>query len=197
MNKCMNSVYLWGMPMITLSTPLWLDLSMMVLRAGMSDSQPSRPKRFSDDHFLWRNSSNLWTGGAAALNCGLEHLNPTQLPQLSKKQSALQLYCMPFQLMTKMCWGMWRYTDRPGGSDHPGQQSPLLLQTELHDSWSLKLLPDPLALLNVINEHKLDSDMLTVGHLEKRGKARYVQMFEWPNRKSLSSGVVSVTWSMY
>lgn len=56
---CAAADYLWGIPMITLSTPLLLDRSMMVLRAGMSDSQPSRPNRFSDDHFLWRNSSNL------------------------------------------------------------------------------------------------------------------------------------------
>lgn len=31
----------------------------MVLSAGMRDSQPSRPKRFSADHFFCRNSSNL------------------------------------------------------------------------------------------------------------------------------------------
>lgn len=54
-------MYLWGIPRITLSTPHWLDLSTMVFRAGMSDSQPSKPKRFSEDHFLWRNSSNLPT----------------------------------------------------------------------------------------------------------------------------------------
>lgn len=58
--------YLWGIPMITLSTPLWLEMSMIVLRAGMRDSHPSRPNRFSEDHFLWRNSSNLWTRGGAA-----------------------------------------------------------------------------------------------------------------------------------
>lgn len=68
-----DTVYLWDIPMITLSTPLWLDMSMMVLSAGMSDSQPSRPNRFSEDHFLWRNSSNLWTGGGAAASpCGSE-----------------------------------------------------------------------------------------------------------------------------
>ena len=32
---------------------------MIVLRAGISTSQPSRPKRFSEDHFRCRNSSNL------------------------------------------------------------------------------------------------------------------------------------------
>lgn len=45
--------------MITLSMPEVLDSSMMVLRAGMSTSQPSRPKRFSDDHFRAKKSSNL------------------------------------------------------------------------------------------------------------------------------------------
>lgn len=67
--NCKEAVYLWGIPMMILSTPLLLDTSMMVFRAGISDSQPSRPNRFSDDHFLWRNSSNLATwGGTAASN---------------------------------------------------------------------------------------------------------------------------------
>lgn len=57
--KRWRTPYRWGIPMITLSMPAALDLSMMVLRAGMSTSQPSRPKRFSDDHFLARKSSNL------------------------------------------------------------------------------------------------------------------------------------------
>lgn len=71
-------VYLWGIPMITLSTPLLLDTSMIVLRAGMRDSQPSRPNLFSEDHFFWRNSSNLWRrGGAAASHWGLTGINLT------------------------------------------------------------------------------------------------------------------------
>lgn len=45
--------------MITLSMPAALDVSMMVLRAGIKTSQPSRPKRFSEDHFLAKKSSNL------------------------------------------------------------------------------------------------------------------------------------------
>lgn len=61
----------------------------------------------------------------------------------------------------------WR-TDPPGGSDHSGQQSPLLLHGELHDSRGLKLLPDPLALLHVVDEHELDPDVLTVRHLKDR-----------------------------
>lgn len=63
--------------MITLSTPLLLEMSIMVLRAGMSDSHPSRPNRFSEDHFFCRNSSNLWKGGSAvASQLGSEHLSP-------------------------------------------------------------------------------------------------------------------------
>lgn len=56
---------------------------------------------------------------------------------------------------------------RPGGSDHSGQKGSLLFQTELHYSRSLELLSDPLALLHVVNEHELDSDMPTVRHLQR------------------------------
>ena len=45
--------------MTKLSTPKALEESMMVFMQGMRTSHPSRPKRFSDDHFLARNSSNL------------------------------------------------------------------------------------------------------------------------------------------
>lgn len=55
--------------------------------------------------------------------------------------------------------------NRPGGADHAGQQRPLLLRSELHHTWSLKLLPDPLTLLQVIDEHELHADVLTVRHL--------------------------------
>lgn len=71
------SVYLWDIPIITLSTPLLLDTSMIVLRAGMSDSHPSRPNLFSEDHFFWRNSSNLWARGGAAAS---HYVSPTSLP---------------------------------------------------------------------------------------------------------------------
>ena len=53
----------------------------------------------------------------------------------------------------------------PGGADHSGQQCPLLLQSELHHSRSLKLLSDPLTLLQVVDEHELHSDVLAVRHL--------------------------------
>lgn len=52
--------YLCGIPRMTFSTPISLDLSIMVLRAGIMTSQPSRPNRFSEDHFLAKKSSNLF-----------------------------------------------------------------------------------------------------------------------------------------
>jgi len=51
--------HLWGIPRMTFSIPISLDLSMIVFRAGIMTSQPSRPNRFSEDHFLARKSSNL------------------------------------------------------------------------------------------------------------------------------------------
>lgn len=66
--------------------------------------------------------------------------------------------------------------DGPGGSDHSAQESPLLLQTELHDSRGLKLLPDPLALVHVVDEHELNTDVLTVGHLEERPAGQEVSL---------------------
>ena len=53
------SLPLCGIPMMILSTPNSLDLSMIVFIAGINTSQPSMPKRFSDDHFLARKASNL------------------------------------------------------------------------------------------------------------------------------------------
>lgn len=54
-----DEAHLCGIPRMTFSIPISLDLSMMVLRAGIMTSQPSRPKRFSEDHFRARKSSNL------------------------------------------------------------------------------------------------------------------------------------------
>ena len=45
--------------MMKLSTPRALQESMTAFIAGIRTSQPSIPKRFSDDHFLARKSSNL------------------------------------------------------------------------------------------------------------------------------------------
>lgn len=47
------------MPITILSTPNSVDLSMTVFMAGIRISQPSRPKRFSEDHLRERNDSNL------------------------------------------------------------------------------------------------------------------------------------------
>lgn len=60
-------------------------------------------------------------------------------------------------------WAVLRCS--PGGADHAGQQRSLLLQGELHDAGRLELLPDPLALLQVVDEHELHADVLTVRHL--------------------------------
>lgn len=53
----------------------------------------------------------------------------------------------------------------PGGADRAGQQCAFLLQAELHDPGTLKLLTDPLALVQVVNEHELHSYVLAIRHL--------------------------------
>lgn len=63
----------------------------------------------------------------------------------------------------------------PGGADHAGQQRPLLLQSELHHPRSLKLLSDPLALLQVVDEHELHPDVLTVRHLGNTGEQSHLR----------------------
>lgn len=45
--------------MTILSTPSSVDLSMTDFMAGIRISQPSSPKRFSEDHRLAKNDSNL------------------------------------------------------------------------------------------------------------------------------------------
>ena len=59
----------------------------------------------------------------------------------------------------------WYQLVLPGGADRAGQQGPFLLRSELHDARGLKLLADPLALLQVIDEHELHADVLAVCHL--------------------------------
>lgn len=61
---------------------------------------------------------------------------------------------------------------RPRGTDHSAQQGPLLLGAELHDARRLELLPDPLALLHIVDEHELHANVLTVGGLKEKGKKR-------------------------
>lgn len=61
-----NTVYwgtlpLCGMPIMIDSTPRRVDTSMTCFIAGIKISQPSRPKRFSDDHFFAKKFSNLFT----------------------------------------------------------------------------------------------------------------------------------------
>ena len=54
-----HNVYLWGIPKINDSTPRSADDKITLFNAGIRTSEPSIPKRFSDDHFLARYSSNL------------------------------------------------------------------------------------------------------------------------------------------
>lgn len=142
----------------------------------VDDGLEGRDERFAafqTESFLWRplplekllEPVNRWW--CCCFILWLRITAPPPPPRLP-----LQQLCMLVRLITEVCWGMWRNTDRPCGSNHSGQKSPLLLQTELHDSGCLKLLSDPLALLHVVNEHKLHADVLTVGHLEERGRGQ-------------------------
>lgn len=72
-----------------------------------------------------------------------------------------------------------RRAGRPSGSDHPGQQGSLLLQRELHHTRLLKLLPDPLALLQVIDEHEFHPDVLAVRHLGGRRGELHMSYILW------------------
>lgn len=60
----------------------------------------------------------------------------------------------------------------PHGAHQPCQQSPLILVAELHNSRRLKLLTDPLALLYIIDEHKLQANVLAVGMLASENTNR-------------------------
>lgn len=42
------------------STPRFATVSITICIAGINASQPSRPKRFSEDHFFFKYSSNLF-----------------------------------------------------------------------------------------------------------------------------------------
>lgn len=64
---------------------------------------------------------------------------------------------------------------RPCGPDHSAQQGPLLFGAELHNARCLKLLPDPLALLHIIDEHELHANMLTVGCLKEKEEIDHLQ----------------------
>ena len=55
------SIYLWGIPMTYVFTPLAVEWSMSSFIAGIITSQPSRPNLFSLGHLAARYSSNLHT----------------------------------------------------------------------------------------------------------------------------------------
>jgi 3-hydroxyacyl-CoA dehydrogenase len=48
-----------GIPIITVSTPIFATVSITIFIAGINTSQPSRPKRFSELHFFFKYPSNL------------------------------------------------------------------------------------------------------------------------------------------
>lgn len=50
----------WGMPIISVSTPVWMTVSMTIFIAGINISHPSTPKRLSVVHFVPKNFSKLW-----------------------------------------------------------------------------------------------------------------------------------------
>lgn len=60
----------------------------------------------------------------------------------------------------------------PHGAHQPCQQSPLIIVAELHNSRRLKLLTDPLALLHIVDEHKLQANVLAVGMLARENTNR-------------------------
>ena len=94
------SLPLCGIPMIILSTPNSLDLSMIVFIAGINTSQPSMPKRFSDDHFLARKASNLQYMKKRMGNKIQPSCKPTQQQQQHiYKNKQCQLYSI-FHLVT-------------------------------------------------------------------------------------------------
>ena len=51
-------------------------------------------------------------------------------------------------------------------SRQSSQQQTLLISGQVHDVRRLELLPDPLALLQVVDEHVLDTDVLAVDLLQ-------------------------------
>lgn len=53
----------------------------------------------------------------------------------------------------------------PDRSNQSCEQGTFLLTVELHNSWGLKLLSNPLTLFQVVDKHELDSDVLAVGAL--------------------------------
>lgn len=59
----------------------------------------------------------------------------------------------------------WYQAGLPGGADSASQQGSFLLRGELHDTRGLKLLADPLTLVQVIDKHELHAYVLAVRHL--------------------------------
>lgn len=54
----------------------------------------------------------------------------------------------------------------PRGPSQPRQDQPLLVGRHLHAPRRLHPLPDPVALLQTVDEHELDADVTAIGQLE-------------------------------
>jgi hypothetical protein len=57
-------------------------------------------------------------------------------------------------------------SDVPCGTGQTSQNQTLLVAVHLHDSGSFKLLPDPVALLQRVDEHELNTNVPAVGSLQ-------------------------------
>ena len=56
----------------------------------------------------------------------------------------------------------------PGGAGEAGQQQPLGVAVQVHDAGRFEAAPDPVALLQRVDEHELDADVAAVGRLQPR-----------------------------
>lgn len=82
----------------------------------------------------------------------------------------------------------------PHWAHQPCQQSPFFLISKLHNTWRLKLLPDPLALLHIIDEHKLQAYVLAVGILGCQSINTEALGIDWPwGSKYIFKIILSVT----
>jgi hypothetical protein len=56
--------------------------------------------------------------------------------------------------------------DLPRGSGQPGQDQSFLVGADLHRTGSFQPLPDPVALLQTVDEHELHADVSAIGQLQ-------------------------------
>ena len=80
-----NNTDLCGIPITMLSTPAALTESITCFIAGISTSQPSSPKRFSDDHFFARYCSKLVPRIRRFISVRFSLLVISMIPGISKR----------------------------------------------------------------------------------------------------------------